>query len=152
MADIQVIVDATVPTNSTLLLTVSEDNSSNEDTITVNDGQNSYTVSGFTGVGSSYSIYYNATGPVDESVSVNSVELSTGTEISGTVTNAGTPIQGATVYVVDSTNGDLEGSATTDSNGDYSLTVGTGLVIDVVVQYDDGSDTFNTEANTYIQT
>lgn len=152
MTTVSATITARVPANSTLSVTLSEDNSPNEDTVTVSDGQAEYTFTGFSGAGSSYSVYYEATGPEAESVDVYSVELSSGVEIAGTVVNSGSPVQGAKIYAIDTTNGDIEATATTDSSGNYSVTVAAGLVLDVVAQWDDGTDKYNAEANTFIET
>lgn len=59
--------------------------------------------------------------------------------ISGTVTLDGSGVSGAKVYVINDTDGTLEGSTTTDSNGDYSISVTGGITVHVAVQYEDGN-------------
>lgn len=92
---------------------------------------------------------YNAEG---ESSLSNEVNQTTNELLSGTVTSGNTAISGANIYIIDTTNGDLEATATTDVNGDYSAEVSTGLVVDVVCQYDDGTNKYHTKANIYQST
>lgn len=70
--------------------------------------------------------------------------------VSGTVTLSGSPVQGATIEVIDQTNGDLEATTTTDSNGDYSVSVESGITVHVCCRYDDGVDTYNSKSKPFV--
>jgi len=73
-----------------------------------------------------------------------------GYTVSGNVTLSGSPVQGATIEVIDQTNGDLEATTTTDSNGDYSVTVETGITVHVCCRYEDGGTQYNSESKPFV--
>lgn len=87
-----------------------------------------------------------------ESALTNEVNASVPSSVSGTVTLNGNPVQGATVYVIDTTNGDLEATATTDASGNYDIDVPGGLTVHVTVRYDDGSTKYTDETKPYVTT
>lgn len=60
------------------------------------------------------------------------------TYISGTVTQSGTAVSNATVFVVDAATDSLVARTTTDSNGQYSVDVGNGEY-HVMAQYEDAN-------------
>lgn len=71
-------------------------------------------------------------------------------ELRGTVTLSGTGVQGATVYVIDDINGELDAELTTDSNGEYSTIVREGTY-HVTVQYEnDTGEKFRTNSKPFI--
>lgn len=71
--------------------------------------------------------------------------------IAGTVTLNGSGVQGAKVYVIDTNSDTVVGTATTDTNGDYSVTVPAEPPYHVAVQYDDGSQKYNALSKPYIE-
>lgn len=74
-------------------------------------------------------------------------------ELAGTVTLANNGIEGAKIYIINDTNGDIEAETTTDANGDYSVTVDTDNVYHVAVQYEDSSgNQYNDESKPFIVT
>lgn len=70
--------------------------------------------------------------------------------ISGTVTLGGTAVSGAKVYILDTTNDDLEATTTTDSNGNFGVDVPGNQEYHVAVQYDDGSTKYNAKSKPYL--
>lgn len=74
-------------------------------------------------------------------------------QVSGTVTLNGSGVQGATVRVIDQNTDTQIASATTDSNGDYGITVDSGLTVHVTVEYEDGSgNQYNDESKPFVTT
>jgi hypothetical protein len=70
--------------------------------------------------------------------------------ISGTVSLSGSGVQGARVFVIDTDTDTIEATATTDTYGDYSVTVPAEAPYHVAVQYDDGSQKYNALSKPYI--
>jgi hypothetical protein len=83
--------------------------------------------------------------------SVESAETTPLDTISGVVTISGTGVQGAKIYVINQENDSIEATATTDSNGNYSVTVPALPLYHVTVQYDDGSEKYNAPSKPYVK-
>jgi hypothetical protein len=119
----------------------------NQNSLSVDDGQNTYTLSGFDGrEGTEVRIQDVTTWTTDRTVSpvFHGARINRSlTSYSGTVTFNGNPVQGATVYAIDKGNNELISTMTTDSNGDYSFTALDGTPIHVSAQWQDGSDLYN---------
>jgi hypothetical protein len=72
-------------------------------------------------------------------------------DISGTVTDEdGDALDGVQVTVINETTDSVAATTTTDSNGDYSVTVGSDSY-HVLFYYVDGGSDFNTDSYPYIQ-
>lgn len=66
--------------------------------------------------------------------------------ISGTVTNNGITIQGATVYLIDEDTEKIRGITTTDSSGNYTFTNLVNVTYHVILDYDDGINHYNAKS------
>ena len=71
--------------------------------------------------------------------------------IAGTVTNGGTGVSGATVYIIDSGSDAVVTTLTTDANGAFSYETGVAGTYHVAVQHDDGTTKYNAESYHSIQ-
>jgi len=71
--------------------------------------------------------------------------------IAGTVTLSGSGVQGAKVYVINTDADTVAGTATTDANGDYSVTVPADSPYHIAVQYDDGSQKYNALSKPFVE-
>lgn len=78
-------------------------------------------------------------------------EYSIPANFSGTVTESGSAVQGAEIAAVNDTTDVIEDTSTTDSNGDYTLSVTGENNYHLTVQYEDGSgNTFNAVSKPYV--
>lgn len=107
-----------------------------------------------TGLSSGTTYYYrvSAFNSDGESSLSNEANTTTLSSVSGTVTLNSSGVSGATVYIIDDTNGDLEATATTDSNGNYSVDVPNGLTVHATVRYDDGSTKYTSKSKPFVTT
>lgn len=105
-----------------------------------------------TNVSTGTTYYYTLRRITDSGEEVDSTQQSATVPItiSGTVTLSGSGVSGAKIHVIDDTNGDIEATTTTDSNGDYSVNVPAGETYHVTCQYDDGSAKYNSESKPYV--
>ena len=69
------------------------------------------------------------------------VSVSESTPIAGTVTLGGSPVQGATVHIVDSSTDTVIAQLTTDANGEFSYQAAGSGPFHAAVQHDDGAGT-----------
>ena len=95
---------------------------------------------------------YNIESSAYDSMLFNSVSSSGGI-ISGQVTNSGSPIEGAKVYLIDEELEVLTAVTTTDSVGNYEFTeLDISHTYHVAVSWVDGAGNFyNTESKPFIQ-
>jgi len=152
-----------IPTNSGgASIVVEEDSDSdgtveNSDTVSLSDATMSYTTADvFAGSGqvridldfgppSDETVTASVTGPID--VVPNT------TTLSGTVTLSGSGVQDATIHVINDTDDSIETTTTTDSNGDYSVSVPSGNTYHVTVRYEDSNgNKYNDESKPFIAT
>lgn len=71
--------------------------------------------------------------------------------LSGTCTLDGSAISGAAVYLINTDDGAVEATATTDANGEYTFSSVPGGTYHVAAQYDDGSGTqYNAPSKPFI--
>ena len=70
--------------------------------------------------------------------------------ISGTVNLSSSGVEGAKLFLVNETTGQLAATTTTDVDGNYKFGVGSGNTYHVVVQYDDGSTKYNAKSKPYL--
>ena len=71
--------------------------------------------------------------------------------ISGQVTLSGSGVEGAKLFLVNETTGELEATTTSDANGDYGFGAARpGDTYHVAVQYDDGTDKYNAKSKPYL--
>lgn len=71
-------------------------------------------------------------------------------EVSGTVTLNGSGVSGAFVVGINDTQGIVEDTDTTASDGSYALQMGEGDVVHIKVQYDDGTDKWNDQSKPFV--
>ena len=88
---------------------------------------------------------------LDTAELTEAVDVVSPLEISGAVTLSGAGVSGARVYVIDTDAGEVAETATTDANGDYSVSVSSGPVYHVAVQYDDGSTQYNALSKPFVE-
>lgn len=72
--------------------------------------------------------------------------------IKGQVTLSGTGVENAKVFLINDTDGTVEATTTTDSDGNYSFYEQTGKTYHIAVQYDDGSQKYNAKSKPYLET
>lgn len=92
---------------------------------------------------------YNTSGDSDIT---NEASAQTDTTISGTVRKGLSTVQGATIHAINDSKNRVEATATSDSNGNYSVDVTPGDVYHVTVQYDDGTNKYDEESKPFIAT
>ncbi|AFH22466.1 hypothetical protein OSG_eHP27_00070 [environmental Halophage eHP-27] len=74
-------------------------------------------------------------------------------DLSGTVTLSGSPVQGATVWVIDTTTDTVVATDTSDVNGDWSVSVAGGNErYHALVQYESGGTKYNAESLPFLST
>jgi len=152
MAELQLTTTATIPSGASIEVYIIEDTGSttNINSQVIDNGSNVYTVTGFdasseNNIKLDVEFSPGSAGSLD-SATVETVETSDvgTTGIAGVVENeADNRIGGATVELIDQTNGDLQATTTTDSNGFYEFTdVNTGDTYHVAVRYTDANGNF----------
>lgn len=93
--------------------------------------------------------------PTDTSPTFSSYTLDTASTatVSGTVTLDSSALEGAKITVINDTQGAIQGTATTDVNGAYSVDCPPGDTVHVLLEYDDGAGTqYNDESQPFVVT
>lgn len=89
-------------------------------------------------------------GPVTATATPLTATASAFVTISGTATLNGNAVQGAKVYVIDTSNDTIQTTATTDSNGNYAVSVPYGPEYHIAAQYESGGDQYNAESKPFV--
>jgi hypothetical protein len=167
MTDIEVTFSSvSIPSGASCTLTVYENSGGGSSSVTLADGssfnydnsdstslsqaQSTYTLSGFDGAGNDFvaviepdTTDIEVTAEIDESIEIAVAS----TTVSGTVILGGSGVQGAILTVINDSDGTVEATTTTDSNGDYSVSVPQNEVYHVLVEYDDGQGNLYNETS-----